>query len=459
MILLFLVILWLVFGIMAAYSLLYRQYRDHQILGITLSGIHAQHSGIKKTVSSFTRTCYAVLLLSAGCCFLLLIPLIRNYAEFAMLLLIIMNLLANWLVIGYYQKKLRHIKEENNWTYSRDNTITVDLNVAREKGKSSISSVWVWLFLLLSFVPAAVLLFHSETQQIYPIGLSLIGPFCQLFSVFLYYRIRNQRSRILNGETEDNLLLTRQEERINSISATLSALVMLVFWFLFNLPMVHAQNGLLIIAPMIFLIVALLGIARWQQNKTRNLEETLLDGQPGEEKIQERQSTWKWGCYYDPNDPRVFVPKRIAGMGWTVNIGRPAGKLFYFGILLLVFFILGFVAYGGMKDYQIIVQEHEMRIDAAMYDMTVERDQVASLSVTDQLPNGTRTNGYGGANKSFGHFSLNGYGKCMLYVYNNVDQYIVVQLKEKDPGYVIINGKTIEETEALYQEISRWLSE
>ena len=274
MILLLLVILWLVFGVMAASSLLYRQYRDNQILGITLSRNHAQHSEVKKTVASFTKACYGVLLLSTGCSFLLLAPPIRSYAEFAMLLLVMANLFANWLVIEHYRKKLLWIKEENHWIYARDNTVTVDLNVAREKGKSGISSVWVWLFFLLSFVPTAVLLFHSEMRRLYPIGLSLIGPFCQLCSVFLYYQMRNRHSRMTDGETERNLSLARQEERINSIAGTLSALAMLIFWLLFNLSMGYTQNGFLVIAPVIFLCAALPGIARWQQNRTRSLEGT-----------------------------------------------------------------------------------------------------------------------------------------------------------------------------------------
>jgi uncharacterized membrane protein len=31
------------------------------------------------------------------------------------------------------------------------------------------------------------------------------------------------------------------------------------------------------------------------------------------------------GLYYDESDPRLWVPKRIASMGWTVNVGHPFG--------------------------------------------------------------------------------------------------------------------------------------
>lgn len=460
MIHLLIVILWLVFGVMAVSSLFYRRYRDNRVLGITLSKAHSQHPEIKKTVNSFTKNCYAIVLISVGCSLLLLTPALGSYAGFFMLLLVMLNFIANWLLIGNYQKRLMCIKEKNNWIYQQKRIVSVDLAISREKGKSGISSVWVWLFLLLSFTPTAVWFLNPDIRQIYPIGLSFIGPLCQFSTIYLYYRMRNQHSPITNEKTEINLAYAQQEERINTIFATLSSLAMLIFWILFSFSMLYYQNSFHIIVPLVFLIVAILIIANWQQNRMRKLEESFVGTlSQDEENIQEQQGTWKWGFYYDPNDPRIFVPKRVASMGWTINIGRPAGKVFGFGIIALVLAIIIFVAYAGLKDYQITVQGSEIMIDAAMYDMTFEKEQVESVSMVNKLSNGTRTNGYGGTNRSFGHFNFNEYGNCMLYIYNDVNQYIVVQLRGNDPSYVIINDKTIEKTESLYQTISNWLSE
>ena len=463
MILFLLIVLWLVFGVLAASSLLFRDYQYHQVLGVTLSKAHSRHPEIRGTIASFTKACYAVLIISVGCGFLLLIPVVGRFAEFVMFALVALNLFANWIVIGHFQSSLIQIKEKNNWVYQKtgkENIITADLDVARGTGSSSISSVWVWLFLLLSFLPTLFLLFHPEERELYPIGLSLIGPLCQTLMVFLYYQMRSLHSRMINGKAGIHSSLARQEERINSITATFSSLAMLIFWLLFHFSMLYVKNGLFVLAPVILLIAALLGIARWQQRKMRSLDETYSDDSSnGEESIQEQQNSWKWGVYHNPNDPRIFVPKRIASMGWTINAGRPAGKFLYFGTGILILLIIGIVAFGGAKDYQITVQDRSLHIDAAMYDMTIKRDEIVSISMTDQLPDGTRTNGYGGANKSFGHFALKGYGKCMLYIYNHVNRYIIVQLKGRDPGYVILNDKTPEKTEALHRTIDRWLSE
>jgi uncharacterized membrane protein len=38
----------------------------------------------------------------------------------------------------------------------------------------------------------------------------------------------------------------------------------------------------------------------------------------------ENPQFYKWGIfYYNPEDDRVLVPKRIKAMGWTFNFAKP----------------------------------------------------------------------------------------------------------------------------------------
>lgn len=53
----------------------------------------------------------------------------------------------------------------------------------------------------------------------------------------------------------------------------------------------------------------------------------------------EKPENWKWGIFYfNRNDPRFIVPKRVKILGWTFNF---AHRISYI-ILLLIF---AFVAY------------------------------------------------------------------------------------------------------------------
>ncbi len=454
-----LIISWMVFGTMAAFMLFYKNHQNHQILGVTLSATHAQSPEVLDIINRYKRMCIFVLLLSEGLSLLLLKP-VSAYAEFFLLILVMANLFLNGMIVRRYERKLLTLKEEKGWIYQRSRIVTVDMNVAKEKGKAGISSMWTWLFLLLSFIPMVYLIFSPEAHSLYPIGFSLLGPFCQLNMIFLYYHMRNSHTPALSENTEINKACARTQERIWTTAATLSALSMLIFWFLFNFSLLYARTGILIILPVIILVTALLIIAYWQQKKIRAAENYFFGAEiRNDSYLSEQESMWKWGCYYNPNDPRIFVPKRIAGMGWTINIAHPVGKVMGFGILALVLVILIMAFYGGSKDYVISENRSQITIDAAMYDLSIEKDRIISVSTLDSLPRSSRTNGFGGASKSYGHFTVEGYGKCMLYVYNQVDKFIVLELDGDNPGYVIVNAKTPEATEALYQSIKQWLTD
>lgn len=49
---------------------------------------------------------------------------------------------------------------------------------------------------------------------------------------------------------------------------------------------------------------------------------------------------YKWGIfYYNPEDTRVFVPKRWKWMGWTLNFASPFSYLIILGIIGLAFLL------------------------------------------------------------------------------------------------------------------------
>ena len=51
----------------------------------------------------------------------------------------------------------------------------------------------------------------------------------------------------------------------------------------------------------------------------------------------------KWlSVYFSKCDSRIWVPKQPPGLGWTINLGRPGGVAWLFGVILgLPLLILG----------------------------------------------------------------------------------------------------------------------
>ena len=50
---------------------------------------------------------------------------------------------------------------------------------------------------------------------------------------------------------------------------------------------------------------------------------------------------WVWGIfYYNPQDPRLFIPKKIKEFGWTTNFANPNSAIV---MLILISVLLIFI--------------------------------------------------------------------------------------------------------------------
>lgn len=60
-------------------------------------------------------------------------------------------------------------------------------------------------------------------------------------------------------------------------------------------------------------------------------------------------TNYKWGIFYfNPKDPRLFLPKRIPVMGFTLNFANPFSYL----ILILLLAIILFLTHNGVPHSQ-----------------------------------------------------------------------------------------------------------
>lgn len=58
---------------------------------------------------------------------------------------------------------------------------------------------------------------------------------------------------------------------------------------------------------------------------------------PTNDQLHADPTNWKWGVFYFCRaDPRVLVPKRIRGLGWTINFARPTALLWLVGMILFI---------------------------------------------------------------------------------------------------------------------------
>ena len=455
----FLIIYWVILGAMIASALLFGNYQNYQILGITFSQVHARTTEVQKILKSYQRTCLMQFIALFAVGLMMLLKPINQYAEIYMLLLIVLLLIIISITIKKYQDKLMELKENNKWIYSAKANVLIDLDASKEKGKSAISILWSWFFVVLSFIPTIYLVLNPEIQKNYPILFSLIGPALQLLMILMYKQALNHHTLVLSDDSEINKALARKEERINSIAATLTGLAMLLFWLIVNSSVAYSGDIMIGMCAVVFMIISILVIVYWKQKKTRQAEEyfyknvrnELFECEDENSAIYERGNPWKFGLFYNnPNDPRFFVPKPVAGMGWTFNIANPIGKLAMIGIGLVLVGVLGITVVSSVTGYEIQENNSKITVSSVMYHSTFTADEITSIKLITAIPEAVRTNGFGGTIKSSGHFSVNGYGPCMFYIYNDVNKYIVIKLNGSGPKYVFINGKTISKTNEIY---------
>lgn len=77
--------------------------------------------------------------------------------------------------------------------------------------------------------------------------------------------------------------------------------------------------------------------------------------QQGSDMIDRRDARyWFAGVfYYNPEDPNAIVPKRF-GLGWTVNVAHPVGKVFLAIIIAMILLPLALSLFGVLPAHSSI---------------------------------------------------------------------------------------------------------
>jgi uncharacterized membrane protein len=105
----------------------------------------------------------------------------------------------------------------------------------------------------------------------------------------------------------------------------------------------------LALTPLLFIIIGIgVGVPIWAQmmankrspNQTRDEPVSPSEFKSDNETEWSNPRNWtgpKWlSLYFSKRDSRIWVPKQIPSMGWTVNLGNPRGALILMTIILMI---------------------------------------------------------------------------------------------------------------------------
>ena len=105
--------------------------------------------------------------------------------------------------------------------------------------------------------------------------------------------------------------------------------------------------------------------------------------------------------------------------------------------------------YFGLYGFNMKIIDNSVKINAPLYGIEFNVEDIEKVEIVDKLKVKLRINGIGMDEYSVGNFNVEGYGKCKLYIYNDVKPYILIKSNDE---IIFINGENEEETLRYYNE-------
>ena len=164
---------------------------------------------------------------------------------------------------------------------------------------------------------------------------------------------------------------------------------------------------------------------------------------------------WLLGSiYYNPDDKRLNVEKR-AGMGGTINMAHPVGKLI--GVITLVVVLgtivmLFWIAVLSKTPISVRVEDRKIICHQIKDDYVIPMDSIESMTYGKGSKDlkMSKIAGYDLDPIEKGKYSVEGEYGCIVFLSYDADRYIKITAEGKT---YYISGATEEETENLYSQL------
>lgn len=382
-----------------------------------------------------------------------------HYDSIQLLLLcfiLVMSFCLNQFTLIEYIKKVRQLKE--SWG-TIEETVThhmpVDTKLSSNRQLGIIPIKWLILPCIIQVIISFILMITSFSGPL----LFLIGTFfvCMLLMVYSYKILYSFSGNVYSQNTQLNQAIQQKSKHTWSVVSIASQ------WFLTGTlgmlgilyydsrlaTTVWSVGFILICLAFCFFVIYYLVRSQKEQDALLNQGPKYLSDNV--------DYFWRYGFYYNPNDPKLWIPNRI-GTQISINVGRKAGKIVY-GItaLLVVGLIIGTSIPMARADFSNTAfvadtSETSVTLDAPFAkEKEVPWEEITEIKLLNQLPKAVRLNGAEGMNYATGYFKLTSNGKeAIFYVRLTSDKYILIETEKQS---YFLSKRTTEETETLYKKL------
>lgn len=416
------------------------------VIGVTLPYEARQTEQVQAACRAYRRRLW---LWCGVLCALLLPSLLFRHDSLAFSWQMLWVLAAIAVPYGVYVRahlRLRALKRENGWTGEAAGRVLVDLQAAAVP-YGRIAAWWFLPAVLAAFVPVAAVLAGPPAGVTGPLLALYLTDAAMVAGCWASYRfLYRNRAEVVDGTEAVTQALTRVRRyhwgRFWLGMAYLMAAFAVAMWLLMD-------DGLGLLLASVAFTFALLLLALATEMAVRRAQ-FALTRESGQGVYADEDGNWWLGMfYYNPNDAHNLVNNRV-GMGSTVNLARPAGKVllaFTALCLLLIPAACGWVIAEEFTPLRVACADGAITADHLARKYTVPLADVEAAVLLDELPSGSKVVGTAIGTLCKGEFNLKGIGECEVFLYT--DQPVFLRVDTSDTVY-LFSGASEEETRALY---------
>mgnify|MGYP004623855451 FL=1 len=357
-------------------------------------------------------------------------------------------------LICKFNGKLKEVKRKNDWLLPNKHILNIDTELTKAKSKMPISKWWFLIALFIGISPFILNLINKNeyfSTAVICTGSSIAGTLI-LFIIYMIYV--KGRTIVYCDESKINIACNKVYKRTWSIIYTSLAILQSItnttIYVFMLLPRVN--ENVFLIAITLPVIIVVLGVV-YGNRRIINIQNKLISSAKNPIYV-DSDDYWINGIFYkNPYDSRVVVEGRI-GIKPVYNLATKKGRLITYGgnilaavsVLAIILMMISFEFYG----FNMKINDDVVKINAPLYGTELKIKDIEKVEIIDKLKVKLRTNGIGMDEYSVGNFNVEGYGKCKLYIYNDVKPYILI---ESDNEQIFINGEDKEDTLRYYDEI------
>ena len=356
-------------------------------------------------------------------------------------------------LICKFNGKLKEVKRKNDWLLPNKHILNIDTELTKAKSKMPISKWWFLIALFIGISPFILNIINKNeyfSTAVICTGSSIAGTLI-LFIIYMIYV--KGRTIVYCDESKINIACNKVYKRTWSIIYTSLAILQSItnttLYVFMLLPRVN--ENVFLIAITLPVIIVVLGIV-YGNRRIINMQNQLISVAENPIYVDSDEYWINGMSYKNPYDNRVVVEPRI-GTKPVYNLATKKGRLITYGtnifVAVSVLTIILMMLYFGLYGFNMKIIDNSVKINAPLYGIEFNVEDIEKVEIVDKLKVKLRINGIGMDEYSVGNFNVEGYGKCKLYIYNDVKPYILIKSNDE---IIFINGENEEETLRYYNE-------